>query len=112
MNASKSFRTKSIGNFLKLPLTRIMNPIRFRLRAWESWTPDHNPQKTEALPALLRRRVTSLGRQALGSAWGLPETARARLILSSRHGEFSRTLSLLEAVTSRNDLSPADFTLS
>jgi hypothetical protein len=42
----------------------------------------------------------------------LPETANARLVFSSRHGEFSRTLSLLEAVVNQHDVSPADFTLS
>ena len=61
---------------------------------------------------LLRRRVTPIGQQALSAAWGLPETKDARLILSSRHGEFSRTLSLLEDVTNKSEVSPADFTLS
>jgi len=89
-----------------------MNPIGFHLRTWASWTPDCGLDNTGALPALLRRRVTPLGRQALSAAWGLSKTESARLVFSSRHGEFSRTLSLLEAVANRTDLSPADFTLS
>jgi len=89
-----------------------MEPIGFRLRAWESWKSDHSAEKAGTIPALLRRRITPLGRQALSAAWALPEIANARFILSSRYGEFSRTLSLLESVTSGNDLSPADFTLS
>jgi Beta-ketoacyl synthase, N-terminal domain len=89
-----------------------MKPISFCLRGWESWPSGHGAEKTKAIPPLLRRRVTPIGQQALSVAWHLPETAGARLILSSRHGEFSRTTSLLEAVTSRSDLSPADFTLS
>ncbi len=89
-----------------------MKTASFRLRGWGYWTPDCVVEHTNAVPALLRRRVTPLGRQALSSAWELPETANARLILSSRHGEFSRTLSLLEAAANRSDLSPADFTLS
>jgi hypothetical protein len=89
-----------------------MGPTNFRLSGWESWTSDHIVEEAEITPAILRRRVTSLGRQALSSAWKLPETANARFILSSRHGEFSRTLSLLEAVIKRESLSPADFTLS
>jgi hypothetical protein len=89
-----------------------MKPTGFYLRGWGYWTPDCATERTDATPALLRRRVSSLGRQALSKAWELPEAANARLILSSRHGEFTRTLSLLEAATNRSDLSPADFTLS
>ncbi|MGB9154105.1 MAG: beta-ketoacyl synthase chain length factor [Alphaproteobacteria bacterium] len=89
-----------------------MNSARFHLRGWKSWAPSQNAEKAEGIPALLRRRVTPLGQQALSAAWNLPETADARLILTSRHGEFSRTLSLLESVANKDDLSPADFTLS
>jgi len=89
-----------------------MKPAGFCLRNWGYWKPDCTTEKAETTPAILRRRVTALGRQALSQAWGLPETANARLIFSSRHGEFSRTLSLLDAVTNKSDLSPADFTLS
>jgi hypothetical protein len=89
-----------------------MKPIGFCLLGWESWPSDHGAEKAKATPPLLRRRVTPIGQQALSAAWHLPETAGARLILSSRHGEFSRTAALLEAVTNKSDLSPADFTLS
>jgi hypothetical protein len=61
---------------------------------------------------LLRRRVSPLGQQALRAAWSLPESASARIVFSSRHGEFGRTLSILDALISRDGVSPADFTLS
>jgi len=89
-----------------------MKPATFRLRSWESWPSFRSVESVKAVPTLLRRRITLLGQYALSSAWSLPDSANARLILSSRHGEFSRTLTLLEAVTSRSELSPADFTLS
>lgn len=89
-----------------------MKPSSFYLCGWGYWTPDHPQEKSDTAPALLRRRVSSLGRHALSLAWELPEAANARLILSSRHGEFGRTLSLLEAASSQSELSPADFTLS
>jgi hypothetical protein len=60
----------------------------------------------------LRRRVSPLGQQALRLAWGMPETAEAQLIFASRHGEFARTLSILEQVVDGAGASPADFTLS
>jgi hypothetical protein len=65
-----------------------MEPIGFRLRAWESWKSDHAAERAGTIPALLRRRITPLGRQALNAAWALPETANARFILSSRYGEL------------------------
>jgi len=89
-----------------------MKPVSFRLHGWESWAPHDNAEKAIAIPTLLRRRITPIGQKALNCAWELPEAANARIILSSRHGEFSRTLSLLEAIISKSDLSPADFTLS
>lgn len=46
------------------------------------------------------------------AAWGLPDIAAARLILASRHGEFGRTLSILDSLAANAGVSPADFTLS
>ena len=89
-----------------------MNLLGFHVHSWKSWTTSQNVGKAGEIPSLLRRRVTPIGQQALSAAWGLTETQATRLILSSRHGEFSRTLALLEAVTNQNDISPADFTLS
>ncbi len=63
-------------------------------------------------PLLLRRRVSPLGREALRAAWNLPGTQNSRVIVSSRHGEFGRTLSLLETIVAGVEVSPADFTLS
>jgi hypothetical protein len=65
-----------------------------------------------AVPLLLRRRVSQLGQQALRAAWSSPHSLSSRLIFASRHGEFSRTLSILEALTDDEPVSPADFTLS
>ncbi len=89
-----------------------MNSVDFRVRAWAGWTADCDEETVSSVPALLRRRVTPLGRQALSTVWGLPEKTSARLVFSSRHGEFSRTLSLLESIVAQTDVSPADFTLS
>ncbi len=61
---------------------------------------------------LLRRRVSPLGQHALRAVWGLPESETARLVFASRHGEFGRTLSILDALVSDEGVSPADFTLS
>jgi hypothetical protein len=90
-------------------------PGRESAAAWLQWTnqpvppPDPQPQP---VPVLLRRRVSPLGQQALKAAWSLPDSATARLIACSRHGEFGRTLSILDSLAGQTELSPADFTLS
>ncbi|HEV2676098.1 MAG TPA: beta-ketoacyl synthase chain length factor [Aliidongia sp.] len=61
---------------------------------------------------MLRRRVSALGQEALRAVWSLADSAQSRIIVSSRHGEFRRTLSILEDLADRTEVSPADFTLS
>jgi len=56
--------------------------------------------------------VTPEGQQTLASAWQQPELDAAFFVFSSRHGEFSRTLSILTALAQQEPLSPADFSLS
>ena len=97
-----------------------MTAIVFSVKSWAAWTPDENGAdgwlgealSENAPPLMLRRRISRLGQQALRMSWGLPEKDRARLIFSSRHGEFSRTLSIMDSLTSGAEVSPADFTLS
>ena len=102
--------------------------IAFTVRAWAAWSPGLEtaadwraamglaPGSGNTAPAqpplLLRRRVSKLGQQALRAAWSLPESASARMVFCSRHGEFGRTLSILDALAARTEISPADFTLS
>ncbi len=103
----------------------------FHVRDWDAWAPGRQtaedwylwatgvacpgskiPVVAEAVPSLLRRRVGSLGQQALRAAWNLPGSRTGRLIFASRHGEFSRTLSILDSLSRDEPPSPADFTLS
>lgn len=83
----------------------------FCVRKWAAWTPGRAPIDA-APPALLRRRVSALGQEALRAAWSLADSAESRVVISSRHGEFGRTLSILESLVDRTEVSPADFTLS
>ena len=64
------------------------------------------------MPALLRRRVSSIGQLALRAARSVTCNAEPRFVFASRHGEFARTLSLLDAAIAGEALSPADFSLS
>lgn len=87
--------------------------------AWRAWAgapetdaADRDERQASPVPLLLRRRISPLGQAALRAAWGLPDISTSRLISASRHGEFGRTLSILDSLVSGDDLSPADFTLS
>ena len=85
--------------------------------AWRAWArgkgPDaaFSPAAQTAIPPLLRRRVTPIGQQALRAAYGLAG-ANTRYVFSSRHGEFKRTLGLLQSLAAREPSSPAEFSLS
>jgi hypothetical protein len=68
--------------------------------------------ETAPLPLLLRRRVGALGRHALAAAWRVMPKGSPRFVFSSRHGEYDRTLRLLEALIGDGDVSPAEFGLS
>jgi len=65
-----------------------------------------------APPAMLRRRVSGIGQKAFAAALRLSPGADDRFIVCSRHGEYRRTLSLLQALAAREPASPADFSLS
>jgi hypothetical protein len=96
--------------------------LPFRISAWAAWSntawaawPEGNvADPARPLPASLRRRVTATGRKALEAAWTVLAHAAAepRLVLCSRHGEYERTLSILESLAEDGTVSPADFSLS
>jgi hypothetical protein len=107
-----------------------MTGFSFRVRAWSAWAPgletaeawlqwagqpESRPDPlpdTTPVPVLLRRRVSPVGQKAIKAAWSLPDSAAARMVFCSRHSEFGRTLSILDSVVARTEVSPADFTLS
>ena len=69
--------------------------------------------KEEVLPLSIRRRVTALGRQVLSTSLALiPEGEIPRLVFSSRHGEYGRTLGILQSLATTGEVSPAEFSMS
>jgi hypothetical protein len=106
----------------------MLTTTSFHVQAWSAWTPGLEtkaawrqwanlpeadvPASAEPVPVLLRRRVSPLGQRALQSAWSLAESATARMVFCSRHGEFGRTVSILDSLIERTEVSPSDFTLS
>ena len=92
--------------------------MTFVVRAWASWDEAVLPGDSSggtpggAPPPLLRRRVGTLGQHALRLAWSMTGSGEGRLVASSRHGEFRRTLGILDSIIAGEGVSPAEFTLS
>lgn len=93
-------------------------PGRETPEAWRVWAGGRASATSAATrsggdaPALLRRRVSPLGQAALRAAWALPDVGRGRYVFASRHGEFGRTIAILDSLVAHETPSPADFSLS
>ena len=85
--------------------------------SWMQWSrtgelpPDETPPVC-AVPALLRRRLTPLGRLALGALADLGPKPDEPMIFASSWGDISRSFSLMETLTSENEISPTHFSAS
>src|SRR5690625_3028015 len=66
-----------------------------------------------AIPALLRRRLNTLGRAAAAELLRLPAGEHhAPVVYSSRHGDIARTLSVLLELARDESVSPMNFSLA
>lgn len=100
-----------------------MTPVPLTLQDWRAWwpgqgRPDDARLSTEerptgqAVPAMLRRRLSLPGRAVSDMLATLdPEASRVQ-VHASRHGDGERTLQMLEALTDGLPVSPARFGLS
>lgn len=62
---------------------------------------------------MMRRRVERLGRMGLQAAyWGLEDTANCPIVFASRHGDVSRSITLLRQLAQGEALSPTAFSMS
>ena len=84
----------------------------FYVQAWAGQILGSDEVDVKGMPSLLRRRISPMGKEALALASALPSLDAARFVFSSRHGEFSCTLSILKQIAKKEPLSPADFSLS
>jgi hypothetical protein len=87
---------------------------------WNAWLatpssplPGGDLPSVNFLPAIQRRRLSSLGRMLFHVAWPLAEGQPPMpLVFVSRHGETPRTLAILQTLASDEPLSPTQFSLS
>jgi Beta-ketoacyl synthase, N-terminal domain len=113
--------TQLNGLPLSLPSSTAASELRFRIEAWTALGPGFEAHsllrcsdvatQERPVPLLLRRRVTPIGQFALRAAYDLGKGAD-RFVFCSRHGEFQRTLNLLNMIVAREPTSPSDFSLS
>ena len=90
---------------------------------WQQWVKGSLAFASEAVPALpfikpmLRRRLSQLSKMAVKVAFEClnkegNDFIADRTVFCSRHGELTRTVGLLEALASGDELSPTGFSLS
>ncbi len=86
-------------------------------QSWQDWAIGRQgavaDESDSALPAALRRRITPIGQRLLQAGAICARSEPEPLyVFASRHGEMTRTLSILTSLTGQNEMSPADFSLS
>lgn len=94
-------------------------PSRQTPADWRSWAGIHDLSENmpagslAAPPSRLTRRATPLGQRMIANALSCgPGAKDSCYVLASRHGEFSRTLTILTALAAGELPSPADFSMS
>jgi hypothetical protein len=86
--------------------------------AWLSWAKTGAPAPAEidetppALPMTLRRRAGAFGQKVIATALGGGRADTAHYVFASRHGELSRTVSILDDIVRGQTPSPTEFSLS
>ncbi|PSW06876.1 beta-ketoacyl synthase chain length factor [Photobacterium lipolyticum] len=91
--------------------------------AWATWADNHQiwpetlvPVPSNLIPAVMRRRMSSLSKLAMQTAISLTQQIPDRdidyIVFSSRHGELTRTVKLLQDILNGEDASPTAFSQS
>lgn len=86
-------------------------------KSWQDWAIGRQDAVTDesdyTLPVALRRRITPIGQRLLQAGAICARSEPEPLyVFASRHGEMTRTLSILTSMTGQNEVSPADFSLA
>jgi hypothetical protein len=87
---------------------------------WKAWAAEphlptgDDPPELREMPAMARRRLSTLGRTAVQAAWWCQGAAAGGMpvVLASRYGDAARSLELLAELAREQALSPTAFGLS
>jgi hypothetical protein len=109
-----SLITFNINNWVAL------SPGLLTTEAWQSWSNNDQiwPEELTSVPVnlikpMMRRRMSSLSKLALQAALQIStDQSIDYIIFSSRHGELTRTVKLIEDVMAGEDASPIAFSQS
>ncbi len=92
-----------------------MSALGFNILGWKAWSAlaaDSQPD-VSIIPAMLRRRLSLVGRAALSVIIPMVEAHGSMpLVYVSRHGDLNRTLGLLQDLANAEPMSPTAFSLS
>lgn len=89
--------------------------------AWTTWSidqqwPEHcDPVPVTLIPAMMRRRMSSLSKLAMQAAMSLVDIHSTQvdyIVFASRHGELTRTVKLMQDILNGEDASPTAFSQS
>lgn len=101
--------------------------VKFAVSEWSGWTPVqpshagadtasikyHQTPDVSAVPAMLRRRLNSLGRACTSEVLALlPSDPDIPVVYCSQHGDIERTLAVLLELASSETVSPNNFSLA
>lgn len=92
-----------------------MTAVSFNILGWKAWSAEQADTQPDVsvIPAMLRRRLSAVGRAALSVIIPMIETHGVMpLVYVSRHGDLSRTLGILKDMACSEPPSPAAFSLS
>jgi hypothetical protein len=110
----------------------VLEGSRFVVKAWSAWAPgletqtdwfawagastpdiDARGAAPVVLPVTLRRRISPIGQRMMAACLACGDGASVgRYVFASRHGEMTRTLSIMQSLAAQEQPSPADFSLS
>ncbi len=86
--------------------------------SWEHWSQTHQWPESDSIevnliPAMMRRRMSTLSKLAVQTALSLMEENHIDyLVFSSRHGELHRSVELIKAIVQGEEASPMNFSQS
>lgn len=95
------------------PVSSSVNPLIAPIARWSMCEPGVAPPDLAFVDPMLRRRLSSLARMVLGVAYPCArDVSDVRIVFASRHGELTRTTSMLEDLAHGEELSPTAFSMS
>lgn len=113
-------------------MSELICEFEFPVRAWAGWLPgvesadewrrwavdqqtgEERPCQLSEIPAVWRRRLSTLGKTVLSCAGRVldPQQPLPQLVFASRHGEIVRSEAMLAAIAAREPISPKHFSMS